>query len=504
MGKISKAQMGSGTVDLPFLGLALARSPQMLQEFIVSRFADYPLTTLFQGIYPESQAEETLPSNQIKWNVYNLPEKPTYIVSVTGNAVVGSDIEITVTDGWLRAGAKLRAEDGETQVHFSTNGTPAGGEYTKYTARVVGNVEGEPAPSWVFEKGKALNYMTANYEEGSEMGHPMYYGTGDEYRNNMTLHRHDADITGDAITEATIFDTMRTTSDGREKKYRGWLPDFMMSPTTSLLDFHQQACEEDHIYGRSNVDLLTGKVFNVNATNSSKPVLMGDGLIPQLDGAYTQTFDPNDPIAAIRAKARNILTYLSAHWNLQDFLEMVVMGGMGAQAVMNDIMADEMKFQNQQVWMTPDKEGKVIAGLRYAEWITTFGKIKFMPNRTMGNIRKKERMIIYNGVSFPASSFDMYFMPIGLLSNGKTNIRFFAKGKNVGGQMINRTLVFSHIQGVTGYLANRLSKAQAEGLSEYANLVSTGRDAEKFHLLSQKMIIVSNPTEFARLLVYRS
>ncbi|RYC69639.1 hypothetical protein [Spirosoma sordidisoli] len=508
MAKIIKQQFGAGTLDLPFLGLALARQPQMLQEFIVSRFAsnNLALTTLFQGIYPESQGEEVLGSNQVSWEVYNLPEKPIYIDGIVGTPKVGNDIEVDLTEGWLRAGAKLRLEDGRTLLHLQTNGSPRANGIVRYRGRIVGNNTEHEAPSWLFERNRAANYQTANYEEGSHMGHPMYYGTGDKYKQAMSTHRHDADLTGDALSEVTIFETTREipNSGGRTKTYRGWLPEFLRSPTTSLLDFHQRHCELDHIYGQSNINFETGEIFNINETNGSKKVMMGDGLIAQLDGAYTKCYDPKDSLSSIRNKVKNIITYMSAHWNNQDFLEMVVMGGIGADAVFQDVMAELQASSGVQVWRTPDSEGKVVVGLRFSEWIIGgMGKIKFVRNNSMGDITAKSRMINYNGVALNAESFDMYFMPIGMMSNGKTNIRFFSKGKTVNGQQINRSLVFSHIQGVTGYLSNNLSKASADGLSEYANLVGTSRDAEQFHLLSQKMLIVTNPTEFARLLVYR-
>jgi len=511
MGIIKKQQLGSGTIDLPFLGSALATSPQMLQEFIVSKFGDqYPLTTLLQGIYPESQNEELIAGNQLKWQVYSQVQRPIYFRSVSGSTAVGGTYDIVVNDGWVRSGAVLKLEDGVTLIRLSTNGTPvagAGEQAVRYTAETVGTVSGYQPAAYLFEPGRALNYVTAIYEEGSHEGHPMFYGTGDQYFQTMSLHRHKADMTGDALTTALIYETMREVKDGngnktgQKKMYRGWLPDFMANPTTSLLDFHQRACERYHIVGQANYDYSTGQIFNHNHTNAGKDVMMGDGFKQQLAGAYTKCYSVRDNISDIRRKFENMLTYLSAHWHSPDFLEMVAIGGRGAQLVMKDVMRDVRIAEGQQIWMTPDKEGKVVSGINSTEWITSFGRLKFMLSPQMGDSNERVTNLIYNGVSLPAESFDMYIMPISLLSNGKTNIRFFAKGKNTMGQQVNRSLVFGHIQGMTGVLANHLSKAAGDLLSGYANLVATGRDAEQFEVLSQKMLIITNPTEFARLLV---
>jgi hypothetical protein len=48
-----------------------------------------------------------------------------------------------------------------------------------------------------------------------------------------------------------------------------------------------------------------------------------------------------------------------------------------------------------------------------------------------------------------------------------------------------------------------LSDKQRAELSQYAQMVSTGRDSEQFEVLSQKGLIVSNPSECVRMLVMR-
>ena len=496
MAIIRTAQFGQGTMDMEFLGLSMERQPQILPELIVSRWAHLPLQSLLSGVYGDSPSEEMLPSNMVRWKVMGIPQKPVYVISATGPFRVGSDSPsfITVSDSLLQPGAKVRLEDGQTLLYIKGNRSASGSGVT-HEVEVVGNNVNDGVDMTYLEKGRALNYVTANYEEGSETGHPIQWGTGDHYVQALTIHRHKYAITGDALTEALTMEMIKTAPNGDKKIFKGYLPNVMMDSGQTLLDFHMDAIEKDLVYGRANFDPSTGQIFN-HAANG-RPVLMGDGLKAQLESAYTVVYSPNDAIGSIRAGLERMLAFLSYNTG-QDLIDLICIGGTGARMIWNLAMRDFLIANGQHTVLNADKSPVTIAGLDVDTFKTSFGSIKFVTSQAFNNPLVRTREVTVNGLKLPAESFDMYAFPVKKMSNGKNNIRTFAKAKQAGGKMVNRSLVFGHIPGMSG-----LSTKQQGELAQYGATVSTGRDAEQFEVLSQKGLIVSNPAECARMLVAR-
>jgi hypothetical protein len=379
MAIIRTAQFGHGTMDMEFLGLSMERQPQILQELILSRWAHLPLTSLFSGIYGESPAEELLPSNMVRWKVLGIPFKPVYIISTTGTPRVGQEFEITASDSSLYTGAKVRLEDGKTLVYIKGQKT-ANAHSCTYIAQPVGNNEDDVIDSTLLEKGKALNYVAANYEEGSETGHPITWGTGDHYVNALTTIRHKFQITGDAMTEALCMEMRKPdkSQPGGEKVFRGYLPNVITDSGQSLLDFHAEAVERDLTFGKSNFDVSTGAVFNT--TTSGKPVLMGDGLLRQFDSSYTVLYYPTDQISAVRGAIDRALAYLAYNTG-QDTIDFYFIGGAGAKYIWNLAMLDFLDKSGQRVILNVDKSPVTVAGLDVETYKTSFGSIKLIMSK---------------------------------------------------------------------------------------------------------------------------
>lgn len=497
MALIRTAQFGHGTMDMEFLGLSMEKSPQILQELVMSRWAYLPLQSLFTGVYNESPTEEMLPSNMVRWKVMGLPQKPIYIISATGPFRVGSDNnEIVVSDGQLYAGAKVRLEDGKTLLYVKGVRT-ATSTGCALQVEVVGNNEADVVDPLLLANGRALNYITANYGEGSETGHPISWGTSDHYVGALTTHRHKFQITGDALTEAITMEMVKTDGQGNKRTFRGFLPNVLMDNGSTLLDFHMEAVERDLVWGKANFNPQTGAIFNTD--ERGKPVLMGDGLVRQLDSAYTVMYHPTDSITSIRAALERALLFLASHQG-QDLIEMVAIGGHGAKYLFNLCMQDYLIVNGQRVMINVERQPTTVGGLDVTTYTTPFGSIKFVLSTAFNSPMVKTTDVTINGMKMPAESYDMHMFPIKQMSNGKNNIRIFAKAKQAGGKLVNRSLVFGHVQGMTGWGISDKQKGQ---LAQYAAMVSTGRDSEQFEVLSQKGIIVTNPSECARLMVMR-
>ncbi len=504
-GKIRTAQIGAGTVDMQFLGLAMVKQPQILPEFISAYAQNMPVTMLFSAIQPESTKEETLSSNQIKWQVQGAPNKIARIVRYSGTPAVGNRFQIVVNDGWFRHGAKMTLNNDRDQLYIDSDGDAVEGGI-QYNAQVIGNVKGTMLDESLLAKNMPLNYDTASYEEGSNTGHPMPFGTGDWYQNAMSIERHKFSLTGDAITEALVFDVYRQDmKTGGTVVQSTWLPNILTKTGDSLLKFHMRARELNYHNSRSSYNPQTGEVMVKAGHNGNEDVLMGDGLLPQLEDAYTLFYDPLlDSPQYIRWCIRSLINYMSFHYD-QDFIDLYVLGGRGARAVFSDAMADELNAATGNVtFRTPDSDGKMVAGLLFDSFRCDFGTAKFVLDNAFDDPSRETQKMTYNNLTLGVSSFGMYFLPVKQMPSGQNNIRMFSKGKTAWGQDINRNIVFGHIQGMSGYLGNKgMNGKQLGELSQYAQLVSTGRDAEQMEILSETMLIVTDPSRFARLLPYQ-
>jgi len=495
MARIRTAQFGSGTMNMEFLGLALQRNPQMLQELIVSKFGYLPMTSLLSGIYGDSPAEELIASNMLRWQVGGIPQKPFYVLSTSGDFRVGSkNAEITVTDSQLWAGATLRLEDGQTLLYVTDRKAGNGNSFA-HSVQVVGNNELDSVDMTLLERGRALNYVTAHYEEGSATGHPIHWGTSDHYMGALNIQRHKFEITGDAITEAIIMEVQNPKGE----MYQGWFPN-IKTGGKSLIDYHMLAGERDLVWGKANFNFETGQIFNTTA--GGKSVLMSDGLVRQMDQSPVWNYFPTDSASSIRQMLQRILVHMSYNQG-QDTIEYIVTGGSGAKAVFIEAMRDYIVSGGGRINMTPEKATVKVANLDVTEFTTGFGSIKFVLSQAFNNPMQKTTEVTILGNKLPAESFDMYFFPVKRESNGKNNIRTFAKAKSVNGQMVNRSLVVGHIQGMTGFGLPTSDRNRAE-TAIYSNLIATGQDSEQFEVLSQKGLILTNPSECARLQVFRS
>lgn len=495
--KVTTQQFGSGTIDTQFLGLSLQKAPQLLQEVFVERWADIaPLQSLFSGIFPESPTEEVLPSSLIRWMMQGLPLRHTYICASRGTFRTGSkDCELDVSDGWMQPGATVRLEDGSL-LQITTAKSLAAGKGATYGVQVVSNNPDTVIDSLWLEKGKALNFEYSVHPEASETGHPIQYGTGNQYMNALTTVRTKASITGDAMAEALVLDTMLKDQKSGEVmgRYRGFLPNVISNMGRNMLSEHIARVERMLVRGVANFNPQTGFIYNTTA--EGQDVLQGDGLLSQFNSAFDGHYYPTDNLTSILSTINRALAYIAYH-SRQDKLDWIVMGGAGSKIVWNYVMQDYLNKSNMRVIINADKLPTTIQQLDIQQYDTPHGTVKFVPTQVFNDPEVKTREIVFQGYKYPAESFDFYFMPVQRLASGKTNIRIYAKGKSANGQTINRSLVFAHIAGMTGMLAGKISSNQKAQMETAAYMAATGRDAEQYEVLSQKGLIITNPTECA-------
>jgi hypothetical protein len=500
---IKTKKIGSGEIDMEVLNLSMAKNPQILKDLYVNLFARKAPFSTFVSNLGVSDNEEVLPSNMIRWAVWGHPDVPTYVLSVsTTTPTVGVPFEITLSNGFFRANAVLRTQVTNHNIFIKSNGVPSAGG-TRYTAEYIGTA-GQQMPVGVLVPNSQVSYLTAAYGEASETGHPLPFVTGpDYYTNVMTLTRHKEGITGSAMTEAIIYeDTKFDPLTNENKLFRGMLP-VIMKDGRNLIEEHIYKKEMNYIYGVSNFDPATGKVFTIDA--DGKPVPMGDGFIRQFEQGRTVHFDPKMGIPQIAQLIKNMRQFVTYNMGAES-MDLYVMGGNLAKLIYQDVLTYEHNKTGVTIQKVLGKDAKdLMAGIEYTGLQDMLGSLKFIYNPVFDDKTNPSLRVAYAGQSFSAESGDMYFFFVKKTQDGKTNIRTFSKGKNFRGHQVDRRLVYGYIPGMTGWAKKNIGSRAAASMEQYSDYmqIATGRDAEQFEVLSETMLILANPSEFGLLKVNR-
>jgi hypothetical protein len=465
---------------------------------VLERYAaSTPLLTMGELFGSQLSEETTYDQDLYTWGILGPPKFSARIMGTSGTAKVGNTWKITLSkDAWYEKGAVVKLEDDWNAILLTSDGVETSLGF-EYSAQVKGSDPAFILPGELIAEGKYVTFDTTNYWEGSERGHQIPYVTPNKLVNAGSITRTDEDYTGTALTTGLLYEDVQISKkSGEQERYRGFLP-MAMKDGKLMLDFHTMQTETGLISGISNFDPTTGKVYN---TIDGKKTLSGDGFERQLEGSHTIWFHPNDREAEVTHRAVS---------DTVDTMDQLVMGGSGLQRVLHYTFRDYLVKGNEQVFINVGDNKKVKVGLKMDTFVTPKGELKFVYNpyfdRGSGADGKgdgrKMKEITYRGVSHPVSAYRGYFMPIRQLTNAKgqpiPSIQVMSRMK--GG--IHRGLVPGMIPGMSG-LVQKMGGSQSKFKASFDNYtkVATGRDGETFMFLSEKMIIVHNPTEFARLM----
>lgn len=498
--KIETRKIGSGTVNMEVLNLAMAKNPQIMRDIYVNLFAkDAPLSTFLHNI-GISDEEEMLPSNMIRWQVWGHPYQPSYIRSVsTATPTANVPFDLVVSNGWFRKGAVLRTQITGYNLRIQNDGEVVNGA-TKYKAVYIANSSTAAMPAGILVAGSGVEYGSSSYEEASETGHPLPFVSGpDWYTNVMTISRHKESFTGSAITEALVYEDSRISpTSGAMETTSGFLP-LMYKDGRNLLREHIKLKELNYIYGVGNFDPLTGEIFTTD--ENGQPVPMGDGWIAQFQQGKTVTYDSKAGVAQVAAQIKAMRQWVINNMAAEE-MDLYVMGGLGARTLWQDVL----KYEDNATGVTTFKEvganNTIEAGVAYTGLKDFLGTVKFIANPVFDAPTNPSKRISYNGTAYTADSMDFYFFFVKKSMQGKSNIRTYTKGKNWRGKMVDRSLVYGYIPGMSGWAGNG---AAASSIEQYrdAMRIATGRDADQFEVLSEGMLILANATEFGMLKHYR-
>lgn len=499
MAKIRVQKFGSGTVDMAFLNSACLRSPHIIKNLYTSDAlgwgVDSPFTVFVQNLLAingisSMNSEETLASGLVRWQIKGHTHVENRILWVSNSAPkAGQTFEVVISNAWFRNGATLRTSVLGHNLYLVDNGIVVNNG-TRYQAQYVAPNKDTVAPPAVLKIGNKVEYLSGVYGEASETGHPIgYHAGGDWLTNIMTIQRHKAQWTGSAASEILVYED---EANGLQDSYM--LPLFK-DAGGDVVRRHLRQVERYKIFGVGNFDPVTGDIVNRNLNGEFVP--MGDGLIQQFENAYPVSYDINDDIASIAAKLKIARQHILKHTGAET-VDIYGWGGFLAREIMTDVFKYESRQTGIQYFEDVKGGDEMTAGLTFRKLKDHLGTVNFMLSTVFDEPTSPSPQISYNGVSYNAESGEIYLMFVTKMSDGKPNIRVYSKGKN--GLM--RSLVFGYVKGMTG-MFNGMPKAQ-KSLEEYNSyLVSTGLDADQFEVLTEDMLILTNPTEFAVMKPYR-
>ncbi len=498
MAKIKQESFHSGTVDSEMLSEAMLTRPQIFKNIVRERYAQKAPILALTELLGEGIGETTYDEETYTWGILGQPKLSAMIISTSGTAKVGNTWKITLSgDAWFEKGAVLGLEDDTNHILLVSDAvdTPKGKEFF---AQVKGSNTDYTLPGELIATGKFVHFSSTNYQEASTRGHRLTMNTPNKLINCGTITRSDFDITGTALTTGILYEDMKENKAGGRDYYRGFMPMGVNPDGTLHLDFHIMQTENNLMNGRSSMDFVTGKTFN---TIDGKKVVSGDGFEVQLEGSETIWFSPNDNAFTLTQKLNKFVTF-RAMTDSMDTVDQIVMGGSGLGAVFNYVLRDYMVTNGEQVHINIGPDKKAVAGMRITEFVTPKGRVKYVYNPYFDGQGKVLKTIKYQGVDYKVSSFKGYFMPIRQLTDiqGRPipSIQTMARAK----RGINRNLIGGMLGGMTGLTQMLSGKGQerfAASYNRYAS-VQTGTDADMFMFLTEKMFIIHNPSEFARLM----
>lgn len=508
MARIQQASFSAGTIDSELLSQAMLIEPQIYRDIVLERYAPTtPLMAMAELFGSQMSSESTYDTELYTWGILGPPRLSSQIISTTGTPKMNNTWEMELTkDAWYQKGAVLKLEDDHNSILLASDAIETSKGFS-YKVQVKGQNPEFILPSELIATGKYVTFETTNYWEGSDRGHPIPFVTPNKLVNAGSITRTDHDITGTALTTGILYENVKVTDNGKAK-YRGFLPMGVTGDGKLHLDFHMMQTEAGLMSNAANFDPTTGKIYN---SVDGKKTLSGDGFERQMEGGHTIWYHPNDRPAEVTAKLERFVTHRAMSDTL-DTMDQLVMGGSGLQSVLHHTYRDFLVKTGEQVHINVGPDKKVKVGLRMDTFVTPKGEIKFVYNGYFdrgsggdgigsGSGGRKVKQITYRGIAYPISSFRGYFMPIRQLTNAKgeaiPSIQVMSRFKNG----ISRNLVPGTIPGMSG-LVQKMGRGTEKFRASYDNYtkVATGRDGETFMFLSEKMIIVHNPTEFARLM----
>ena len=507
--KVVKVIPGNQKValDMEYLGTKMMRDEKALAA-VINKWMPETFLGFFGGLFGFSTSEanaaglnvlqQQIAESLIRWRIVENSIQPDYIVNdsqIPQVVEAGKNFVIEITSPWIEKEGIYMLEDGKSLIVMIERISNLGAGAT-YKAQYIGE-DGSVLPDRkLLTANRALNYAGNMKPELSSTSQAIKdYGAYDMF-NVTTTTRHEFSASGHALSTGAVDGRMtvyeETFKDGSTKGY-------MLPFTNKMIDWHLNAVNFQLIKGVSNFNLASRTITNKSHMNQRAELPSGSGFEQYMRS--TETIDSYDPTRGASYNKNLFKNAIGKHaqYLRQKGIMYIAVTRSGGKAMIHDVMEENLKTQ---IIQTPFNE-KINVGYTFDTYTTVMGQMMVMDldwSLPRGTV---EEMVMYNGVAYPKSSFDIWLIPIIKMSGegGKerTNIRVYTKAKKSGGENINRGLVLGTLPGMTG-LTNSTG---GDVLTQYkmeANAIASGKfnihsavDGETCLALSEYALIVDCP-----------
>ena len=477
----NSGQYGAGTTADNALNNALLQYPEIART-LITLYPRYTLTLLLEraGLYA---SEKVLGDNSFEWKVMGRYTKKQYIktTSATGSHAAGAQLTLTfsaASGGTANTASEaifnkydlLRFQDGSTALitSIAANGLD-------YTVEVID--DGSHAAEQVVGRiGSAFPYGSAGTDVGENWAYP------DTYKNYLTIMRKKTTVTGKDATDVTWIENNGSrlwyfTKEQQmmdqfmyEQELQRWYGKTSMTPGSSYAalesDVFTETVSDQSLYGSGSL------------TNQAGRVVIGDGLLAQIDSSNQATYTAG---ALTEDIITEFLAKLSLNAQNNEGNEYLVYTGTEGRLAFHKAMKDLMVAPSGSHTggsFTARNGEEVNLGANFTSYHALGNKITiaYCPvfddniihgstsgNNAFGDARLKE-------------SAKMVFLDMGK-TNGVSNVELITKGADG----VNRSFVKKYVSGmVNPYDSNSMMAANAD-------------DKFECHVLAESGIVVRNP-----------
>lgn len=387
------------------------------------------------GMVPDGKL---IGSSELRYKVMGRIQRASVINSQIGTSQVGGTFVLSMKDNLLYEGMNVMFYD-TTQARVTSNPVGSQNNYVVNFQTIDGSTFNY-ATAVAVQAGELTCFGGGtSYSEGSVAGYSrsMY---PDEYVGHLTTQRKTVSMTGDALTDVTWI----TMDGGNEfKPFKSW---YFTKERQQRAVF---ALEDEWMKwnGQSSMRDAFG---NLRATSTmgndpvtGNPIIQGDGLINQIQGAndmvgsdpsgFATIDDFTDMMTLMEKKSDNID---GNHWYVVTGTD----GWVNAQNILRDywyVMLGGRMNSN-----SGDKNisvGANFSTLEYAGNMLTFVKNTQWDDAQKFPQRAPDGKLTQSGLYL--------FLYNGLNSEGKNNIEILSKG-SFG---INRSFIDQYRNGITGF-----------------------------------------------------
>lgn len=439
--------------------------PRMLTTLIVSG-AKSPWDTVGNttkskiGTVP---ADKLIGDSAYRYFIMGRIQRKSFINGQVGSSGSDGSFQLRIQDSLLYPGMNVQFYDGVVARVMAgpTNSTSAGGGFV-YLFKTINGAVFDYAASVAAQPGQKTCFGGySSYGEASRRGYGRAFYP-DQFIQHMTIQRKSISISGSALTDVVWV---------KYKQERGW---YWEKERQMRLQFNMEN-EHEKWFGVSSMRDANGDLLAQSTLidpETGNPIIQGDGIVPQIEDGNVSWGSGTDGYATIDDHMDMIKTlkkYSSTTWGTVQ--RWVIVTGPDGYVKAQTALREYWRTSFNGTHMA---QGNALPDITVGGMFDTFtfanNNVTFVEHPMFGDT---ERWSNVASDGDPMQSGMYIYLDMGQDMNNRTNVEILTKGS----YGINRSLVSSYFNGLTGYNKDAVVPV----------------DALQYDILKEDMITVYQP-----------